>query len=395
MAIKEPIDSDTEIEAPDAGERLSDVSETIAAKVIQTASASAATFIDGQKVTPEQAAKRAQPPKPSAKAPPKGQNKSAPAEEEEREGFSRAYDQTFGAGAFRVDNDGQEGWDMDQAGNSTNSGPIYGVSSNNNSGEKPIALQQTEAWFSVTEMAMGGDGNPYTSDAFRYDSHNFSNNPYSSNDFSSNYTRLSQIRYEDGYIDDGLGCSRYGGQLDEATRSMVENIHAWKTDSAIVQLAQRAIVDEETGLVYVDGKEMDPNTDPEAQKIVAAKIGLALEPEKAAPMAFKPKAELDAMAAENPLFKQPEILAKNADGTVPPAAFGPKKDPLSISGIGQAGDLAVGYQSIDQITAAALKGSSLGAPAGPLLADLDPLKQPKVQMGPVAAGPAGPAPAPV
>ncbi len=407
MAAKEPIDSDIEIEAApagkDAGELLSDVAETIAAKAILAAkSGSKTNFIDGQKVEPAQASSAAKKPQPKtpAKAASKGPHDSISDGDEEREGFSDAYDQTFGAGAFTF-KEGKDGFDMDNVGRFTStpsSAYANTVSYDSPSGAKSEALQQTEAWFGIAEAEMGGDGNPYTNDlAFEYDAHDFGN-PYSNRyDLVEDRDFLSQIRYEEDYIDTGLGCSRYGGAFDEATRPLVENLNAWKTDSALVQRAQGATVDEETGMVYVDGKYLDPKTDPEAQKIVAAKIGMATEPELAAPMAFKPKAELDAMAAADPFFKKPEILAQREAGALPPTALAAKKDPLAISGIGQGGDIGYAYQSLDEITASALKTSTpkttaaAPAPADPL-ADLE-MQKPK-PMAVAAPAPATPAPVP-
>ena len=407
MATKEPIDSVEEAPAvKDAGELVSDVAETIAAKAIQAAQLSSkTTFIDGQKVSPEQSAATARKPQPkaAAKAPVKGPHDSVSDGDDDREGFSDAYDQTYGPGAFTY-KEGKEQFDMDNAGRFTNTpSSVYGTSMSFDSptGAKSESLQQTETWFGIAEQVMGGDGNPYTSDlAFSYDAHDFSN-PYSQRfDTLNDYNVLSQARYENGILNIGNSCARPGGAIEEAAREGIANVNAWKTDSALVQQAQKATVDEETGMVHLeDGRVLDPKTDTEAQRIVAAKIGMALEPEKAAPMAFKPKAELDAMAAENPLFKKPEILAKNEVGTVPPADFKLKTHMPTISGIGQAGDLGYTYQSIEELTASALKGNTLAAkttPGADPLAGLDGQKlKPMGMAAPAPAGPAPAAPAPV
>lgn len=400
MAAKDPVQQDTEAEPVPVEAVIEQVASALPA-------ANADQFIDGQKVTPPQAAAAAKKPLPKtpAKAATKGPHDSVSDGDEDREGFSDAYDQTFGAGAFTY-KEGKEQFDMDNAGRFTNTpSAVYSASAYSYesaaSGTKSDALQQTETWFGIAEAAMGGDGNPYTSDlAFDYDAHSFGD-PYANRyTLTDDRDFLSQIRYEENYIDTGLGCSRYGGSFDQATRPLVETMNAWKTDSALVQEAQKATVDDETGLVYTsDGRELDPKTDPEAQRIVQAKIGLATEPEQAAPLAFKPKAELDAMAAENPLFKKPEILAKK-DGATGAGAptLAAKTDPLSITGIGQAGDFALAYQSVDQIAAGVIKDNSYTAKAsGPAatdpFADLE-IQKPKAQ--PIVAGPApaGPAPAP-
>ncbi len=394
MAAKDPVQQDTEAEPVPVEAVIEQVASALPA-------ANADKFIDGQKVTPPQAAAAAKKPLPKtpAKAATKGPHDSVSDGDEDREGFSDAYDQTFGAGAFTY-KEGKEQFDMDNAGRFTNTpSAVYAASSYSYesaaSGGKSEALQQTEAWFGIAEAAMGGDGNPYTSDlAFDYDAHNFNNNTYSYHfDPIQDYNTLSSARYEDGVLFIGNSCARPGGAIEQAALEGMATVNAWKTDSALVQKAQEAIVDEETGMVYVNGQYLDPKTDPEAQKIVAAKIGLATEPEKAAPMAFKPQAELDAMAAENPLFKKPEILAKREAETGAPAVAA-KTDPITITGIGQAGDYALAYQSIDQITASVLKDNAYSAKTGgPAIADLD-LQKPKLG-APTPAAPAGPAPAPV
>lgn len=307
-----------------------------------------AVYVDGQKYVPSAspAAPQKQGERAASMRPPIPKDDR----DNQREGYDRSYDETFGAAAFKFSNNGGEAYNMDVSGRVTTE-TIGDLSSSDDIPDAREDIASTyEAWLGIGS----GNAGAYYEDSYVPDRFDLTDQNH------VDCLLGARIDPDTGIINIGLSCvapeSDMGQSINNALEAL-KNPLDWRNDGAVVQRVAEAIVDQD-GFVHSGLSCFAPDS-VEGQKIVAAKAQIEADPASAAPLALVPASE-----------------RVNVSSRFGPDAGTASNDPL-IASLGQANDYSFSAQAL---IAAALK---------------DPAPTPESEVDPVlAATPRPPAPAP-